>query len=114
MNVPKGDARCNPSKVTVVQKGNKPKKQGLTLKKFLESKHITMAEFRQLDAWKQEEWRRQHQEAHRREQIARAYDESEERDFVVTDDDLYEDAMELLDDCGVPFGPDGEPLGIGW
>ena len=26
----------------------------------------------------------------------------------------YDDAMELLASIGVPFGPDGEPLGIGW
>lgn len=26
----------------------------------------------------------------------------------------YDAAMELLASIGVPFGPDGEPLGIGW
>ena len=24
------------------------------------------------------------------------------------------DAMQMLADCGVPFAPDGTPLGIGW
>ena len=26
----------------------------------------------------------------------------------------YDDAMQILADCGVPFAPDGAPLGIGW
>lgn len=26
----------------------------------------------------------------------------------------YEEMIDLLMDIGVPFGPDGEPLGIGW
>ena len=26
----------------------------------------------------------------------------------------YDDAMQILADCGVPFAPDGTPLGIGW
>ena len=26
----------------------------------------------------------------------------------------HDDAMQILADCGVPFAPDGAPLGIGW
>lgn len=29
-------------------------------------------------------------------------------------DEEYKDAMGLLASIGVPFGPDGTPLGIGW
>lgn len=109
MNLPKGDARCNPGPVIIVQKGHKTKKskqRGLTLKAFLESKHITMGQFRELEPWKQEEWRRQHQEAHRLQQLA-----STHHDF--SDDEMnYEKALDVLADCGVPFGPDGLPLGI--
>lgn len=109
LNLPKGDARCNPGPVIVVQKGHKPakpKKHGLTLKAFLESKHLTMAQFRELPEWKQEEWRKQHQEAHRQQQLV-----STHRNF--SDDEMdYEEALGVLADCGVPFGPDGLPLGI--
>lgn len=36
-------------------------------------------------------------------------------DFNKTETDYeYENAMMLLTDIGVPFSPDGTPLGIGW
>ena len=39
-----------------------------------------------------------------------------QRDLNYQDDwdSEYENAMELLWDIGVPFSPDGTPLGIGW
>ena len=30
------------------------------------------------------------------------------------DDQSYAEAMQLLHDMGIPFAPDGTPLGIGW
>ena len=30
------------------------------------------------------------------------------------DDYAYAEAMQLLSDIGVPFAPDGTPIGIGW
>ncbi|SDN12704.1 hypothetical protein [Lachnospira pectinoschiza] len=35
-------------------------------------------------------------------------------DFDDNWDSEYENAMELLESIGVPFSPDGTPLGIGW
>lgn len=78
----------------------------MKLKEFLGTKHISMEQFRQLDAWKQEEWRRQHQEANRIEQTQKNYQKKSKEEIE------YEDMMELLYDCGVPFSPSGEPLGI--
>jgi hypothetical protein len=96
LNLPKGDARCNPGPVIIVQKGNKAKKakrRGLTLKVFLESKHITMAQFREFEPWEQGEWRRQHQEAHRLQQLVSSH-------RALSDDEInHEEALGVLADC---------------
>lgn len=75
----------------------------MKLKDFIYSYGLTWDEFKNLDVNAQNELRKAHEQKNREEQMRRQKDDSE-----------YWDAMYTLAECGVPFGPDGTPLGIGW
>lgn len=154
MNIPKGDERCNPSKVTIIQPASGDYTKAETLaewrqmkyqmtskswqrksptkkaelrkeyetdtgrvalseehpipwKHFLEVNGMTHQEYMQLPQWKRETYREQYEKACQEEA-----DYQEARRAGCNPE--YEDAMELLRQCGVPFSPSGEPLGIGW
>ncbi len=50
----------------------------------------------------------------RRLMLKEEYVEDTEADIRTPEERDYDDAMQILSDCGVPFAPDGTPLGIGW
>ncbi len=50
----------------------------------------------------------------RRDELREEYAEDTNTDIRTQEEKDYDYAMSLLADIGVPFGPDGTPLGIGW
>ncbi len=50
----------------------------------------------------------------RRLELKEEYAEDTGADICTPAERDYDDAMQILADCGVPFAPDGTPLGIGW
>ena len=50
----------------------------------------------------------------RRDELRREYAEDTGADIRTQAERDYDDAMMQLAECGVPFAPDGTPLGIGW
>ena len=79
----------------------------MKFKDFLTTKHLTMEQFQKLEKWKQDTYREQHQEANRLEQIENSRPKKNKSQIE------YEDAIDVLRNCGVPFGDDDSPLGIG-
>ena len=50
----------------------------------------------------------------RRDELREEYAEDTGADIRTRQERDWDDTMMLLADCGVPFAPDGTPLGIGW
>ena len=55
---------------------------------------------------------------HRRDELREEFEEDtgiflDDYDYAPSRDDTYDECMELLYEMGVPFAPDGTPLGIG-
>lgn len=50
----------------------------------------------------------------RRDELREEYADDTGADIRSQEEKDYDNAMMLLADCGVPFAPDGTPLGIGW
>lgn len=71
-----------------------------------EIKHVDPDTFDELADWKKEEWRKQYAQWKKDEQrrMQRERMPKEQRDRLA--------AYDVLRECGVPFGPDGSPLGI--
>ena len=72
---------------------------------FLPLKHINADTFDDLADWKKEEWHRQFEEW-KKEQARLEAQARKSKEQIES-----ESAMQILYECGVPFGADG-PLGI--
>ena len=113
MNVSHVPGAANASRVTVSKDANADYHKATTLKSWLFLKYdMSYKTYRN----KKKERRIQLQEEykvdtgnllHAEKQAARYRDNMDDWDEV-------EDAMRILEGCGVPFGPDGCPLGCGW
>ncbi len=91
-------------------KGYKPKpEKDLSFTAYLAKYGKTRADIKKLSQPLQNAWRKEYQSWQREEQKKLNPKKDKRTPEEIERDDCYE----LLADGGVPFGPDGEPLGIG-
>lgn len=103
MNVPKYDSSVTgPSKMVRIHMGGEDYHKASNLSSWLFMKYdMSYKTYR-------------NKSKARRDELRDEYVEDTGNDIRSRQEREYDDAMELLAGIGVPFSPDGTPLGIGW